>query len=199
MALLLPPVYFAFSSPLSAGLGLGHRVLGYRAPAPLLPWGAASPVPHRNRPAGPSSASSSPRTRGPPGKLGEWNAARRKLWDLAGNNSWGRRCGLLCAVSLFSGRRLPSERTGRGRQTPSWWISTVPSPLPDSGGERCVVGWGGWWLLGAPPRPGLLFCICRFHFCPCQPGPPALPSSRLCALMGARVCGVSSAVLTNNT
>lgn len=153
------------------------------------------PLPPRNRPAGPSSASSSPWTRGPAGKLDEGDAARRKLWDLVGNNSWGRRCGLLCAVSLFSGRRLLSERAERGRQMPSWSISTVSSPPPDSGGERYVVCvGGGQGVAGSPTPASFYFLYLSVSFLPL---PARFP--RLCALTGARVYGDSSTVLTNNS
>lgn len=189
---LLSPVLFP---PLSQQ-GSGHRVHGYSPPAPLLPWGAAPPP---NRPAGPGSASSSPRTRRPaPGKLGEGDTAKRKLWDLAGNNSWGRRCGLLCVVSLFSGRRLTRERAWRGRQKPALWISAVPPSPPASLIQvESDVWW--WWCAGSPTPAWPPFCICLFHFCPCLLGPPVLPGSRLSVLTGARVCGVSSTVLTNKS
>lgn len=103
---------------------------------------------------------------------------------------------MLCAVSLFSGIRLPSERAGRGRQMPSWWLSTAPpTPTPDSGGERWLrAGVGGCW----EPHPGLasFFVFVCFIFAWV---PQSSPRRRLSALTGARECGVSSTVLTNNS
>ncbi|XP_066880802.1 max-interacting protein 1 isoform X1 [Kogia breviceps] len=163
-------------------LGSGHRVHGYSPPAPLVPCGfLTAPPPQRNRPAKPSTPSSSPRTRCPaPGKLGEGDAARRKLWDLAGNNSYGRRCRLLCSFFLFSGIRLPSERAGQGRQMPSSWISTVPPHHPRFR-WRAMLGEG---VLGAPPRPVLLFVFVCFIFASANWVPPILPRQSLSAVNG---------------
>lgn len=158
--------------PLAAGLGSGHRALRYSAPAPLLPWGATTPPPPHP----------------PTGRLGRAAPAGRPgPAVLRGNLARGTQLegnfgilqetivgeeGVGCCVQFLY---FPSERSVLGRRTPFCSISpstlTPPHPPPDSGGERCGGGEG----LGAPPRPGLLFRICLFHFCPCLPGLPALP------------------------
>lgn len=153
--------------PLSRRAGLWPLGPRNSAPASPLPWGVtAPPSPPRNRPAGPSSASSSPRTRRPAGKLGEGHRARRKLWDLAGNNSWGRRCGL-CAVSLFSGYGSQARAQGEeGERLPGRFL---PSPPHSQTQVKSDALGGGCW----EPHPGLLFCIRLFHFLPLPAGSPS--------------------------
>lgn len=78
---------------------------------------------------------------------------------------------------------------------PSWWLSTAPpTPTPDSGGERWLRAGGGCW----EPHPGLasFFVFVCFIFAWV---PQSSPRRRLSALTGARECGVSSTVLTNNS
>lgn len=189
-----PSCLFRFFLPSRGGLGSGHWVLG-TVPLRLRCPGVSPlpPPPPRNRPAGPSSASSSPRTRRPAGKLGEGHRARRKLWDLAGNNSWGRRCGL-CAVSLFSGYGSQARAQGEeGERLPGRFL---PSP-PHSQTQVKSDALGGG-VLGAPPRSPFLHSSISF-FAPASRVPQPSTGSRLCALTGARVCGVSSTVLTNNS
>lgn len=72
---------------------------------------------------------------------------------------------------------------------------TPPLLLLGSGGEQCLGG----GCAGSPTRAWPPFCICLFHFCPCLLGPPVFVGSRLSVLTGARVCGVSSTVLTNKS
>lgn len=179
-----PSCLFRFFLPSRSGLGSGHWVLGYSAPASPLPWGVtAPPLPPRNRPAGPSSSSSSPRTRRPAGKLGEGNAARRKLWDLAGNNSWGRRCGL-CAVSLFSGDGSQARALGEeGERLPGRFL---PSP-PHSQTQVKSDALGGVGVGTGSPTPVSFFAFVYFIFAPASRVPQPSPGSRLRSNGGTRV------------
>lgn len=140
------------------------------------------PHPERNRPAKPSTASSSPRTRRPaPGKLGEGDAVRRKLWDLAGNNSYGRRCRLLCSVFFYFpgyGSRV-SALGEEGKCLPRGFLLFPPHPRFR---WRAMLGGGGG--AGSPTPAWPPFCICLFHFCLCQLGSPILPRQSLSAVNG---------------
>lgn len=132
------------------------------------------PPPERNRPAKPSTASSSPRTRRPaPGKLGEGDAARRKLWDLAGNNSYGRRCRLLCSFFFYFpgyGSRV-SALGEEGKCLPRGFLLFPPPPQIQVESDA----WG-WWCW--EPHPGLASFLYLFvSFLPLPTGFPHPPQA----------------------
>lgn len=58
--------------------------------------------------------------------------------------------------------------------------------------------WGGGGGAGSL-TPVSFFAFVYFIFAPASRVPEPSPGSRLCALTGARVCGVYSTVLTNNS
>lgn len=158
---LLSPVLFP---PLSQQ-GSGHRVHGYSPPAPLLPWGAAAPLPQTGRP-----GQAAPAARPGPAVLRPGNLARGT--QLKGNFGISQETivgeeGVGCCVRFlyFPGDDLRESAPGEeGKSLPCGFLPFPPTPrLADSGGERClVVVVVGCW----EPHPGLASFLYLFHFAP---------------------------------